>query len=62
MGIDSQNRVQLRLRASLEADVVLVAVADYLLHYLVYLVDLNGVYDEVLPCVLVLLGSTLETV
>ncbi len=60
MRVDRKHGMQLRLRSGLKADVVLVAVADYLLNHLTHLVDLDRIDHEVLSLVVVFLRSHAE--
>ena len=54
--------MEFRLGAGLESEVELLAVADDLFHHGAYLVHLDGVDDEILPLVAVLLGGFGEAV
>ena len=60
VGVHGYHRMQLRLRACLQSEVELLAVADDFFHYGAHLVDLDGVDDEVLRLVSVFLGGNLE--
>ena len=58
--IDRQHGMQFWLRTRFQTQVELLAMLDDFLHHGANLIDLNGVNDEVLPIVAILIGSLLE--
>ena len=60
MGVDGEHRLEFRLGARLQTDVVLVAVAYDFLHHRTHLVDLDGIDDEVFRIVVIFFGGFAE--
>ena len=62
VGIDSDDRMQFRFGTGFQSQVEFLAMADDLFYHGTYLVDLNGINDEILSFVVIFLGSLLEAI
>ncbi|CDF22979.1 unknown [Prevotella sp. CAG:617] len=58
--VGSQDGMQLGLAARLKTEIVFFSVADDFLYHRAHLIDLDGVYNKVLPLEVILLGRLIE--